>query len=113
MLYTGYSYAADYWSLGILIFFLLHGQLPSQNGQLGDATALQVSPTLSLAAVDLLKQLWHPDPLLRLGKDPKDVMQIKAHSFFKVGLIAEACADMATRHLALITTVLACRTLTG
>lgn len=84
MLHAGYQFAADYWSLGVLIYFLLHGQMPPQNGQYMDLSALQASAQLSPAAVDILRQLWQPDALLRLGSDPRNITQIKAHGFFKV-----------------------------
>ena len=82
--HAGYKYAADFWSLGILVYFLLHGEVPPKVGQYVDSSALQASPKLSLAAVDFLRQCCQPDPTLRLGAHPGDVVQIKAHSFFKV-----------------------------
>lgn len=87
LLYAGYQYAADYWSLGVLIYFLLHEELPPQQENQVDLSVLQVSPKLSLAAVDLLRQLLQPIASLRLGNDPKDVIQVKGHHFFKVSCI--------------------------
>lgn len=51
---------------------------------------MQATYQLSTAAVDLLMHLCQPDASLRLGHDPRDIEQIKAHEFFKVTLTDDA-----------------------
>ena len=81
---AGYSCAVDYWSLGILVFYLLDGSVPFQASTDMRTSALQFPPHCSAAAIDLLQSLLCSDVTRRLGEKDGDCLRIKSHKFFQV-----------------------------
>lgn len=81
---AGYSCAADYWSLGILIFYLLDGHVPLQASTGMQTSALQFPPHFSAAAIDLIQSLLCGDSTRRLGEKDGDHLRIKSHRFSQV-----------------------------
>nr|CAD7572539.1 unnamed protein product [Timema californicum] len=84
----GHSFAADWWSLGVLMFEMLTGTLPFQ-GQDRKETMTQILKAklampqfLTAEAQALLRALFKRNPANRLGAGPDGVNEIKAHSFF-------------------------------
>lgn len=57
----GYSRAVDLWSVGVMLFLTLMGELPPDNGFKPSSVE-----SLPAAAADLIKQLLAPDPLVRI-----------------------------------------------
>ena len=89
---AGYTCAADYWSLGVLIYFLLDGHLPFQASADICTAPLEFPPHFSEAAMDLLQQLLQVDVSSRLGAADGDILKIKAHKFFQVQLLKCMCS---------------------
>ena len=81
---AGYTCGADYWGLGVLIFYLLDGHLPFQASADMRALPMEFPPHFSDEAIDLLQQLFHMETSSRLGSCVGDNLKIKAHSFFQV-----------------------------
>ncbi|XP_063235019.1 ribosomal protein S6 kinase 2 beta isoform X3 [Bacillus rossius redtenbacheri] len=84
----GHSFAADWWSLGVLMFEMLTGMLPFQ-GQDRKETMTQILKAklgmpqfLTAEAQALLRALFKRNPANRLGAGPDGVKEIKSHSFF-------------------------------
>jgi len=89
ILRRGHDHAADWWSLGALMFDMLTGS-PPFTGQNRKETferimrgKLVVPPYISDNAKDLLKKLLKRNPSHRLGSGPEDAKAIMAHPFFK------------------------------
>lgn len=104
---TGYSYAVDWWSLGVTMFKLLTGYRPFTDDNFN--TFVEMATTmnnlvrehcdspeyailfqeipfpsfLSPDAVDLISKLLDVNDKSRLGSGPNGVNNIKAHSFFR------------------------------
>lgn len=74
--HNGYNYAADWWSLGITIYYLFHGKKPFDisNGdklheivyKLKDASILRLSTNLTPAFIQTLGKLLAKDPAVRI-----------------------------------------------
>ncbi|KAA6426622.1 MAG: phosphatase 2C and cyclic nucleotide-binding kinase domain-containing -like [Trebouxia sp. A1-2] len=79
----GYTCAADYWSLGVLIYYLLDGHLPYQASEDMRTQVLEYPSHFSAAAQDLLHQLLQTDASQRLGSSVGDILKIMAHPFFQ------------------------------
>jgi serine/threonine protein kinase len=86
-----YGAAADWWSLGCLVYALLASRGPFTviGGDTADdnAATLQNDPDLnpaafSRAAISLLQGLLEKDPRKRLGCGPGGVAEVMAHPFF-------------------------------
>ncbi|KAI6203602.1 Non-specific serine/threonine protein kinase [Aphelenchoides besseyi] len=84
----GHSAAADWWSLGVLMFEMLTGRLPFQ-GETRNETMTQIlkskltMPTfLSREAQSLLRSLFKRVPENRLGYGVNGHVNIKNHPFF-------------------------------
>lgn len=86
-----YDAAADWWSLGCLIYALLASRGPFTiiGGDTADdnAATLQNDPDLSAAcftphAASLLRGLLEKDPAKRLGSGPGGASEVMAHPFF-------------------------------
>jgi len=100
---TGHSFAADWWSLGVLIFEMLVGRTPfvpagglAKDGD-QEANAMQLmgdilrghihwpgpeEPTISKDASSLITRLLRVQPADRLGHQAKGVVEIVEHPFF-------------------------------
>ncbi|CAI5515427.1 unnamed protein product [Closterium sp. Naga37s-1] len=86
----GHGVPADWWSLGVLIFALLHGEGPFGSRRDSELTvytriarhALFLPDHLPPAASALIHQLLSPRPEDRLGCGPGGAGAIKAHPWF-------------------------------
>jgi len=84
----GHSTAADWWSLGILMYEMLTGHLPFQGDNRRDTmnqilkAKLRMPNFLTPEAQSLLRALFKRNPQNRLGAGPDGVEQIKRHPFF-------------------------------
>ncbi|GAM19777.1 hypothetical protein SAMD00019534_029520 [Acytostelium subglobosum LB1] len=83
---AGHGKAADYWSVGILLFEMLTGRSPFLASNRNDMYKamiqgnLRLPMFLSMDAQDLLEKLLVPDPKNRLGSG--GVQDIQNHPFF-------------------------------
>jgi len=84
----GHSFAADWWSFGVLMFEMLTGQLPFQ-GENRKETMTQILKAklgmpeyLSPEAQGLLRGLFKRNPVNRLCSGPNGIEDVFNHSFF-------------------------------
>lgn len=84
----GHSVAADWWSLGVLMFEMLTGNLPFQGKNRQDTMNLILRAKLSMPAYlspgaqSLLRALFKRNPSNRLGGGPNGTNALKGHRFF-------------------------------
>eukprot|EP00873_Tetraselmis_striata_P013623 jgi/Tetstr1/433887/TSEL_023067.t1 len=99
----GATEACDWWALGVLAYWMMHGATPFARPGDDDlrickrvqeyrAEDLNMPPSISPNMELLLAQLLQPDPLMRLGTTAGCVKAIKAHPFFE-GVDWEALMD--------------------
>ncbi|KAI3447857.1 hypothetical protein Pfo_004522 [Paulownia fortunei] len=85
----GHDKAADWWSVGILLFEMLTGKPPFVGGnrekiqQKIIKDKIKLPAFLSSEAHSLLKGLLQKEPSKRLGSGPKGSDEIKSHKWFK------------------------------
>ncbi|KAJ1292446.1 hypothetical protein BS78_02G391800 [Paspalum vaginatum] len=84
----GHDKAADWWSVGILLFEMLTGKPPFVGSrdkvqQKVVKEKLKLPSFLSSEAHSLLKGLLHKEPNKRLGSGPQGSDEIKNHKWFK------------------------------
>nr|XP_040229728.2 ribosomal protein S6 kinase 2 beta-like isoform X1 [Anopheles coluzzii] len=84
----GHTFAADWWSFGVLMFEMLTGNLPFHGSNRNDTmnqilkTKLGMPENLSPEAQSLLRALFKRNPQNRLGAGPNGIEDIKRHEFF-------------------------------
>nr|XP_016498862.1 PREDICTED: protein phosphatase 2C and cyclic nucleotide-binding/kinase domain-containing protein-like isoform X2 [Nicotiana tabacum] len=83
----GHGFAADWWALGTLIYFMLHGEMPFGSWRESELTFARIAKgqftlphTFSQEAVDLITKLLQVDEKLRLGS--QGVHSLKNHPWF-------------------------------
>lgn len=98
---TGHNIAADYWSLGILIFELLSKRTPFRakddlaiyEGILRGIHSVQFPYKISRKAESLIKALCRQDPSERIGYQKAGINDIRKHRWFQgfdwEGLLAQ------------------------
>ncbi|GFY95732.1 serine/threonine protein kinase 2 [Actinidia rufa] len=85
----GHDKAADWWSVGILLFEMLTSKPPFIGGNRGRVQEkiikdkIKLPAYLSSDAHSLLKGLLQKDPSRRLGSGPKGSDEVKHHKWFK------------------------------
>eukprot|EP00249_Psilotum_nudum_P021665 c28194_g2_i1 orf=785-4045(-) len=87
----GHGFAADWWSLGVLIYFMLHNELPFEPlRESGHNSFTKISQgqlifpsTFSAEVIDLLKKLLVVDETKRLGFGNRGEDFIKRHPWFE------------------------------
>jgi len=88
---TGHNIAADYWSLGILVFELLSKRTPFRakddlaiyEGILRGIHSVQFPYKISRKAESLIKSLCRQDPSERLGYQKAGISDIRKHRWFQ------------------------------
>lgn len=84
----GHGFSADWWALGVLVYFLLNGEMPFGSWRESELDTfakvakgqLNLPETLSPEAIDLLTKLLEVDENARLGSQGPD--SIKCHPWF-------------------------------
>jgi p90 ribosomal S6 kinase len=89
----GYSYMADWWSMGVLIYVLLHGSLPfvkkgvkysvEQEVELLVHGAIDISASLSSECVSFMCSLLEVADTERLGHGAGGIRDIRNHNFME------------------------------
>ncbi|XP_057801091.1 serine/threonine-protein kinase AtPK2/AtPK19-like [Salvia miltiorrhiza] len=85
----GHDKAADWWSVGVLLFEMLTGKPPFVGGNRDKIQQkiikdkVKLPAFLSSEAHSLLKALLQKEPSKRLGSGPKGSDEIKSHKWFK------------------------------
>ncbi|KAJ0979187.1 hypothetical protein J5N97_014661 [Dioscorea zingiberensis] len=89
LLGKGHDKAADWWSVGILLFEMLTGKPPFVGGNRAKVQGkimkdkIKLPPFLSSEAHSLLKDLLQKESSKRLGSGPRGSNEIKNHKWFK------------------------------
>ncbi|XP_034248847.1 ribosomal protein S6 kinase 2 beta-like isoform X4 [Thrips palmi] len=84
----GHSFAADWWSFGVVMFEMLTGALPFQGPNRKETMNLILKAKLGMPqflsdeAQSLLRVLFKRNPANRLGAGPDGICEMKSHSFF-------------------------------
>ncbi|CAL9121031.1 unnamed protein product [Musa acuminata var. zebrina] len=94
----GHGFAADWWALGVLIYFMLQAEMPFGSWREGELETfakiakghLTLPQSFSIEVVDLITKLLEVDEAARLGSQGPD--SIRSHSWFE-GLNWKSIAD--------------------
>ena len=87
--FPGYTYMADWWSLGVLVYVLMTETLPFDIGESDEADLLIMTTTsvsvegMSESCGNFLRALLTVDPNERLGRGRKGLFAIQEHPFFE------------------------------
>ncbi|KAF7819783.1 protein phosphatase 2C and cyclic nucleotide-binding/kinase domain-containing protein isoform X1 [Senna tora] len=84
----GHGFPADWWALGVLIYFMLRGEMPFGSWRQNELDTvakiakrkLNLPETFSPEAIDLITKLLDGDENTRLGSDGPD--SVKSHPWF-------------------------------
>jgi len=85
---TGHNRGADYWSFGVLVYEMIHGDTPFSGKDDSEtcrkilSVSVDFDSKISKEAKDLLKKLLNRDPKTRLGMGKQGVKAIKSHAWF-------------------------------
>lgn len=83
-----YTFSADWWSFGIVLYEMLHGKTPFQNPdrmvtfEMITTCEPLYSDEISKGAENLLRRLLVKNPSKRLGSGPSRGLEIMKHEFF-------------------------------
>ncbi|KAG8447978.1 hypothetical protein GDO86_015182 [Hymenochirus boettgeri] len=86
---TSYTYAVDWWGLGVLIYEMLVGECPFPGDDEEEVFDSIVNEEvcyprfLSSEAINIIRKLLRKSPERRLGAGPEDAEEIKPQSFFE------------------------------
>ncbi|CAH2316297.1 serine threonine- kinase N3 [Pelobates cultripes] len=86
---TSYTYAVDWWGLGVLIYEMLVGECPfpgDDEEEVFDSIVneeVRYPRFLSSEAINVIRKLLKKSPERRLGAGPNDAEEIKPHPFYQ------------------------------
>lgn len=86
---VGYSYAVDWWALGITLYEMCAGRRPFKHSSTTKLYKIivqlsyEIPPTFTKHLTSLVKQLLANSSVKRIGGGEKDAKEVKAHAWFK------------------------------
>ncbi|OMJ77688.1 hypothetical protein SteCoe_22634 [Stentor coeruleus] len=86
---NAYTYAVDFWALGILLYEMLCGHPPFQGESYPEICqnilrgSFEFTRSVDPVSKDLIRRLLHTEPAYRLGNLQGKAMDVKKHKFFR------------------------------